>query len=292
MIWFNGFPFLDNKEDHTFGVPVSQVMTSHLTLLPSASLELRHVEKIMTENIFQGYPIVEERGSRALVGYIGRTELRYAIDRAKREQVVSPHAKCYFTAGPDKANLGVQPVGPAISFDDMDVTRGQLAVDFSRYIDPTPITVHPRLPLETVMEVFKKMGPRVILVEYRGKLTGLVTVKDCLKFQFKAEAHDNPRDDSQFAGQQERLWGIIKIAAGWVANKITRATKGRVRLGEQDVGSHRSAPTIIEPSGLASNPTVARVDARGEDESVDGAAWEEDAMELEDHFPATGTGGG
>ena len=292
MIWFNGFPFLDNKEDHTFGVPVSQVMTSHLTLLPSSGLELRHLEKIMAENIFQGYPIVEERGSRALIGYIGRTELRYAIDRAKREQVVPPRAKCYFMAGPDKPTLGNLPAGPAISFDDMDATRDQLAVDFSRYIDPTPITVHPRLPLETVMELFKKMGPRVVLVEYRGKLTGLVTVKDCLKFQFKAEAHDNPREDSRFAGQQERLWSIIKIAAAWVAGKITSATKGRITLSQHDIGSHDSGPTIIEPSGLASSPTAARGDVRGEVESVDGTAWEEEGMELEEHFPLTGTGGG
>ncbi|KAF2239921.1 hypothetical protein EV356DRAFT_477317 [Viridothelium virens] len=291
MIWFNGFPFLDNKEDHTFGVPVSQVMTSHLTLLPCSGLELRHLEKIMTENIFQGYPIVEERGSRALVGYIGRTELRYAIDRAKRAQVVPPRAKCYFTAKPERLGLGNESAGPAINFDDMDATRDQLAVDFSRYIDPTPITVHPRLPLETVMELFKKMGPRVILVEYRGKLTGLVTVKDCLKYQFKAEAHDNPREDSRFAGQQERLWSLIKLAAAWVAAKITSVTKGRIKLGEHDIGLQRSAPTIVEPSGLVTSPATTRGVMRGEVESVDGTAWEEEGMELEDHFPLTGTGG-
>ncbi|CAJ2508425.1 Uu.00g134510.m01.CDS01, partial [Anthostomella pinea] len=28
MIWFSGFPFLDNKEEHSFGVPVSAVMTN------------------------------------------------------------------------------------------------------------------------------------------------------------------------------------------------------------------------------------------------------------------------
>ena len=38
------------------------------------------------------------------------------------------------------------------------------------------------------MELFKKMGPRVILVEHHGRFEGLVTIKDCLKYQFKAEA--------------------------------------------------------------------------------------------------------
>jgi chloride channel 3/4/5 len=30
----------------------------------------------------------------------------------------------------------------------------------------------------------------VILVEHRGRVTGLVTVKDCLKYQFKVEAEE------------------------------------------------------------------------------------------------------
>ena len=37
--------------------------------------------------------------------------------------------------------------------------RPQLnSVDFGPYVDQTPITVHPKLPLETVMDLFKKMG--------------------------------------------------------------------------------------------------------------------------------------
>jgi chloride channel 3/4/5 len=35
MIWFNGFPFLDNKEEHSFGVPVSRVMTGNMKVLPA-----------------------------------------------------------------------------------------------------------------------------------------------------------------------------------------------------------------------------------------------------------------
>lgn len=43
MIWFNGFPFLDNKEEHTFGVPVSHVMNQELTVLPSTGMTLQAV---------------------------------------------------------------------------------------------------------------------------------------------------------------------------------------------------------------------------------------------------------
>lgn len=235
MIWFNGFPFLDNKEDHTFGVPVSQVMMSELTSLPGNGLEIRDVEKILADTKIQGFPIIEDSSSKTLLGYIGRTELRYALDRARREQMVSPNARCCF-APPDGPRSAVTPSGvaPAISFDNIAETSGHMSVDFSKFVDPTPLTIHPRLPLETVMELFKKLGPRVILVEHRGRLTGLVTVKDCLKYQFQAEAHENPKDDSSLQAGQEVLWVIIKRAASWVHDRMFRYSGGRLKLSSDD----------------------------------------------------------
>src|SRR5271163_2682345 len=79
MIWFNGFPFLDNKEEHSFGVPVSAVMIRDLVLLPSVGLKLDEVEAILGETSFGGFPVVQDRDSKVLLGYIGRTELKYAI---------------------------------------------------------------------------------------------------------------------------------------------------------------------------------------------------------------------
>ena len=231
MIWFNGFPFLDNKEEHSFGVPVSQVMTSEVTILPSSGLDLRGLERVLASSKFQGFPVVEDRTSRILLGYIGRTELRYAIDRAKKESFVSPNAKCLFTQPASTAVRTPSVASPAVTFDSIASSSGQQSVDFSRFIDPTPLAVHPRLPLETVMELFKKMGPRVILVEYRGRLTGLVTIKDCLKYQFKVEAQETPRDDSAHDDRQEKLWTMISGIADWLADRVNSVSGGRIKLG-------------------------------------------------------------
>lgn len=60
MIWFNGFPFLDNKEEHSFGVPVSQVMNEDLTVLPVSGmtveeigiyLKLPHCYRVLTHSL-------------------------------------------------------------------------------------------------------------------------------------------------------------------------------------------------------------------------------------------------
>ncbi|KAI9748411.1 MAG: glycerol ethanol, ferric requiring protein [Lichina confinis] len=251
MIWFNGFPFLDNKEEHTFGVPVSTVTMNDLTVIPSSGLDLTSLEWLLSENKFQGFPVVESSTSRVLVGYIGRTELLYAIERAKRERSVLPSARCFFGTAPSSTLTPSSTLRPPMSFDTIPSTSGQMSIDFSRFMNPTPLTVHPHLPLETVMEVFKKMGPRVILVEYRGQLTGLVTVKDCLKYQFKVEAEGNPRDDSSLNESQERLWRLMQHGVAWLREKASRVTGGQIQLGsppllERSMRSPRSSHVAID----------------------------------------------
>jgi chloride channel 3/4/5 len=86
------------------------------------------------------------------------------------------------------------------------------SLDFGQYIDSVPLTIHPHLPLETVMEMFKKLGPRVVLVELRGRVCGLITVKDVLKYQFKVENEEHPRVE-RGTGVEERLWGVIEVGA-------------------------------------------------------------------------------
>jgi chloride channel 3/4/5 len=265
MIWFSGFPFLDNKEDHNFGVPVSQVMRNEVVVLPVNGWTLKDVESLLAEDKYQGFPIVEDESSKILVGYIGRTELRYAVDRVKRERTINPSAKCTFSPPPTLNSI--TPITPTVTvnIDSMAST----SIDFSRYIDTTPVTVHPRLPLETVMELFRKIGPRVILIEYRGQLTGLVTVKDCLKYQFKVEAAENTRDEHHVDDGQEKLWGIINRAAEWVSDKVSSVSGGRIRLS----GSfeERGANGGVRGGGGASDtgPILDGTEALSDDEGVE-----------------------
>lgn len=250
MIWFSGFPYLDNKEDHNFGVPVSQVMIADVVAIPAAGATLRTVEHLLSQDSYQGFPIIEDETTRTLVGYIGRTELRYAVDRIKRERSLTPQTKCTFSPSPYDTNIitPLTPHTPGLDFSDgpfPSSSSGAAAttVDLSPYVDTTPVTVHPRLPLETVMELFRKIGPRVILIEYHGRLAGLVTVKDCLKYQFKVEAAEKPPDaDAQMSAEagEERVWGLMKRAAGWVSDKVSSASGGRIRLRDSLEQSRQS----------------------------------------------------
>ncbi|KAI0100886.1 voltage gated chloride channel [Nemania sp. FL0031] len=230
MIWFSGFPFLDNKEEHNFGVPVSTVMTGDVVAIPIHGMTLESVEDLLRQPHYQGFPVVENIRTKILVGYIGRTELRYAIDRLRRDRsmTLSPQAKCNFSP---PIITGMAPITPTVTINNGDFSMSSTSIDFSRYVDATPVTVHPRLPLETVMDMFRKIGPRVILIEHHGKLMGLVTVKDCLKYQFKVEAAENPREEHEIAKGHEKLWHVMENMAVWFSSKVSDATGGRIRLG-------------------------------------------------------------
>lgn len=229
MIALNGFPFLDTKEEHTFHVPVSTIMTpsSSLALIPSSGLSLRALERLLARNDFQGFPIIDNPQSKLLLGYVGRTELRYAIDRSKRESLVSPEAHALFVAPTGAAIRTPAAATPPVTFEDIVSNSGRQQIDFTRFVNTTPITVHPKLPLETVMDLFKKMGPRVILVEFKGRVSGLVTIKDCLKYQFKVEAGERNGEDDGGAKWERRIWEVMQRAASWLGQRTGR----RIHLG-------------------------------------------------------------
>ncbi|PHH56229.1 putative chloride channel protein UM03490-D [Ceratocystis fimbriata CBS 114723] len=221
VIPFSGFPFLDSKEEHNFGVPVSRVMRTAVVTIPMTGLELKDVEKLLSSDKYQGFPVVESEKNRILYGYIGHTELRYAVDRIRRNRPVAPSTPCNFIPPHAAAQF--------LREDNPDASPADALIDFGRYVDSAPITANPNLPLETVIDLFCKIGPRVILTEFQGKLVGLVTVKDCLKFQHKVEGTEIGVRDA-FEDAQEKLWLLIQRVSGWVADRVFSVSGGRIHL--------------------------------------------------------------
>jgi chloride channel 3/4/5 len=91
-----------------------------------------------------------------------------------------------------------------------------------------------------------------------------VTVKDCLKYQFKIEASGNPRDEMRHAESQEKLWGWFRISATWISGQLDKVSGGRIRLG--------NGPGVA-PDSRTPDPR---------DTMLDGTEDVEDNVELED----------
>ncbi|THH14591.1 hypothetical protein EW146_g5756 [Bondarzewia mesenterica] len=214
-IRFNGYPFLE-KDNHVYDVPVSSVMQRDLHTLRVSGMTLRDVaEARLASTNVNGFPIISDEQSRILMGYVGRTKLRYVVDRARRTQELSPDILCSFAPDP---SIQEDPSWSAIGIDDdisMDILHATASPDTLKlwpWVNRTPVTVSSPIPLEIVMQLFKRMGPRVILVEDYGSLVGLVTVKDVLQLKPSDSFHSpgvSWNERGGLDGVLEEMWTYI-----------------------------------------------------------------------------------
>ncbi|KAH0828174.1 chloride channel [Lanmaoa asiatica] len=233
-IRFNGYPILD-QHDHSSNVAVSEVMKKDLTLLYASGMSVNDVEDVLASTDVKGFPIVASKSSKALSGYIGRTELRYVLgiffprpDLGNYDLIVvqtrpntwvmcHPETSCSFSRQvSDQEDFVLSGVtsGSALGAEEdvavelLETTASNDVLKLWPWVNQTPFTVSPRLPLEIVMQLFKRMGPRVILVEELGSLRGLVTVKDVLRFNLteKSESDQQHWDNGEFEAALEVTW--------------------------------------------------------------------------------------
>ncbi|KAK9461077.1 chloride channel [Lipomyces oligophaga] len=165
-IQFRGYPYLSNN----VGVPipdvtVDEIMTpaAQLTVLTSTGHTIGHLEELLRSNEYKGFPIVQDRDSYALVGYITRSELKFALQQAKTMPRFSVWTPCLFS--------GVVPSG-AGAF-----------VDFRQVVDNTPWNISYRSTLLLATTMFQQMGLRYLLLTKKGRLEGMLMKKDICAVQ-------------------------------------------------------------------------------------------------------------
>lgn len=118
--------------------------------------------------------------------------LNEITEKAKINKKAHNQTICRFTPDGDEPEILTNIDDEMTDETNRDLRGSSDVIDFGSYMDQTPITVHPRLYLETVMDMFKQLGPRVVLLEEKGKLKGLVTVKDVLKYTARIENMESP----------------------------------------------------------------------------------------------------
>ncbi|KAL1227982.1 H(+)/Cl(-) exchange transporter [Trichinella spiralis] len=148
-IALNGYPFLDNKEEFTLNSVAADVMRPRPGDLP-----LRVISQEVSEN------------SPNLIGYVTRRDLSLAISTARKNQEgIVTDSLVYFSS-----NAPVDPEGPG----------RPVPLRLRKLLDLAPISITDQTPMETVIDIFRKLGLRQLLVTHMGKLLGIVTKKDVL----------------------------------------------------------------------------------------------------------------
>ncbi|XP_054718169.1 LOW QUALITY PROTEIN: H(+)/Cl(-) exchange transporter 5-like [Uloborus diversus] len=168
-IHLNGYPFLDSKEEFSHTTLAADVMKPKrnegpLCVITQDSMTVENIETILNTTDHNGFPVVVSTESQYLVGFVLRRDLSLAIANAKRTQdgVVS-NSKVVFTSHVPTPYVGPPPV------------------KLRKILDLAPITITDQTPMETVVDMFRKLGLRQTLVIHNERLLGIITKKDVLR---------------------------------------------------------------------------------------------------------------
>uniref|UniRef100_A0A8C0E2B7 Chloride channel protein n=1 Tax=Balaenoptera musculus TaxID=9771 RepID=A0A8C0E2B7_BALMU len=165
-IHLNGYPFLDVKDEFTHRTLATDVMRPRrgeppLSVLTQDSMTVEDVETLIKETDYNGFPVVVPRDSERLIGFAQRRELILAIKNARqRQEGIVSDSVMYFTEEP--------PELPANSPQPLKLRR---------VLNLSPFTVTDHTPMETVVDIFRKLGLRQCLVTRSG-FTHLMDKKD------------------------------------------------------------------------------------------------------------------
>ncbi|XP_018325354.1 H(+)/Cl(-) exchange transporter 5 isoform X2 [Agrilus planipennis] len=176
-IAINGYPFLDSKDEFAHTSLAADVMqpkrNGTLSVITQDSMTLDDVEQLLKETEHNGYPVVVSKESQYLVGFVLRRDLSLAIANEKRmvDGICGQSLILFTTTNP------VQTLGPP-------------PLKLKKILDMAPITITDQTPMETVVDMFRKLGLRQTLVTHNGRLLGVITKKDVLRHIKKMDNED------------------------------------------------------------------------------------------------------
>ncbi|KAJ1926850.1 hypothetical protein IWQ60_003436 [Tieghemiomyces parasiticus] len=179
LIKFYGYPYLGPKVGYHHEVLAQDVMTrvSDLALISTtaATNTLDGLRDFIDHYTHTGFPIVKSHDTLMLVGWVSRTRLAAALERA--------------------LTVGSQP-GDAVAYFGTDVALERPVstryVDLQTWTDPTPIAMSPLTPMFLIVDTFKQLALHHIIITQNGRLLGLITKKDVLR-HLTAVDHDSRR---------------------------------------------------------------------------------------------------
>lgn len=177
----NGYPFLDCKDEFGHTTLAADVMQPQrneaLDVITQDSTTLRELKEIMKTSDHNGFPVVVSKESQYLVGFVLRRDLQLAIENAQQRLDGLPSdTLCVFTHHVPMIGSGPPPL------------------KLRKIVDLAPITITDQTPMETVVDMFRKLGLRQTLVTHSGKLLGIITKKDVLRHikQMEEEEETGP----------------------------------------------------------------------------------------------------
>lgn len=189
----NAYPYLDHKVRPVFDTDLGDITSSPTPnryidissspLVPAKSLRFKLDYLHMAGELDGGLPILKDS---ALVGMIPGPDLEYALDHLESEEeamclMSAQHRRSDSNTRPHSANTTDEDTtiedDETVETNDEPLPPEQDLTDFTRYIDPAPVSLEISAPMDLVFECFVKLGLRYICVTHAGKYAGMVHKK-------------------------------------------------------------------------------------------------------------------
>jgi chloride channel 3/4/5 len=178
-----GYPFLDSKREFTHNTLACDVMRPRqsdppLTIVDLSQVTVGLLEDLVSDTDYFGFPCVLDSTSQLLAGFLTRKDITFVLDQVNsRREGATRESRVFFIDSTRRVNQQLQEsTVPSVNF------RGLM--------DPSPFQIADQTPMETVVEMFRKMGLRQVLVSHNGRLLGIITKKDVLRHIAEQEHKD------------------------------------------------------------------------------------------------------
>ncbi|KAL3110383.1 hypothetical protein niasHT_011821 [Heterodera trifolii] len=210
-IELNGYPFLDNKGEYPYSTVAGQVMrpSAEMRLIEQHKMTVGELETLLRDTNCNGFPVVNDQREMLVVGFCTRMDLNLVLRNARKMQPnVTTNSTVHFSTEAGLASQSLPPqflvaddgtvlngdgatvLPPSPSFvpDDIGTAASTYAAGVSaplqlgHIMDVAPMTVADQTPMETVIDMFRKLGLRTTMVTSNGRLLGIITKKDILTF--------------------------------------------------------------------------------------------------------------
>ncbi|CDK26609.1 unnamed protein product [Kuraishia capsulata CBS 1993] len=226
MIRFNGLPFIDAKEEHEFNTSVSQAMSNAVVAIPARGLKYKDLEALLMDTTYVSFPIVVSELNPSQLGFINRADIIKCINEEKASGVViDTHVECVFVSEGKQQSLTSE-TQTLPKKDSFELESDGAVISFEKYVNLAPLTVPSSTPLEVLLNIFHKLGPRVVFVEDSGQLSGLITRKDIVKYElYLHDLHHGSHGESEsLQGQSldDKVWDIICLIGEHVSQLKAR----------------------------------------------------------------------
>ncbi|XDG01125.1 hypothetical protein ABKA04_000740 [Annulohypoxylon sp. FPYF3050] len=175
----NAYPYLDNKHKPIFTSDLADIIPrfrrervidiSSSPLVPATKLRSKLDLLHRAGELDGGLPILRDN---ILVGLIPAPDLEYALDNLEDES----------------SSLCLMASVPSI---DEDESPERDPTDFTPYIDPAPVALDIKSPMDLVYECFAKLGLRYICVLKDGRYAGMTHKKRFVKYMRELEEKEH-----------------------------------------------------------------------------------------------------